>query len=92
MITMTGHVVGVDIPIVFTGLRPGEKIVEEILTEEEEQTRVVRNKILVAQSPPPPEDLALRLDTLRVAANENDRERIRHLLRGLVPSYRPEAK
>jgi FlaA1/EpsC-like NDP-sugar epimerase len=91
MITMSGHVVGVDIPIVFTGLRPGEKIAEEILTEEEEQTRVVRNKILAAKSPPPAQDLMQRLGRLRAAAELNKRDDIRHMLRELVPSYRPTA-
>jgi FlaA1/EpsC-like NDP-sugar epimerase len=91
MITMSGHVVGVDIPIVFTGLRPGEKIAEEILTEEEEQTSVARNKILAAKSPPPAQDLLQRLERLRVAADQNQRQDIRHMLRELVPSYRPTA-
>ncbi|MEJ2189277.1 MAG: nucleoside-diphosphate sugar epimerase/dehydratase, partial [Acidobacteriota bacterium] len=36
MITMSGLVPDVDIPIVYTGLRPGEKLYEELLTEEEE--------------------------------------------------------
>ena len=93
MITMAGHVAGGDIPIVFTGLRPGEKVAEEILTEEEEQTRVARNRILVAKSPPPPADLPERIQRLHQAVNAVDRAGIRRILRELLPSYRtPESQ
>jgi FlaA1/EpsC-like NDP-sugar epimerase len=88
MITMAGHVAGGDIPIVFTGLRPGEKIAEEILTEEEEQTQVARNRILVAKSPPPPADLLERLQRLHDVVNAVDRGAIRRILREILPSYR----
>ena len=89
MITMAGHIAGVDISIIYTGLRPGEKIAEEILTEEEEQTRVARNRILVAKSPPPPADLAQRLQRLQAVADGTDRNAIRQILCELLPSYRP---
>jgi FlaA1/EpsC-like NDP-sugar epimerase len=89
MITMAGHVAGGDIPIVFTGLRPGEKIAEEIFTEEEEQTQVARNRILVADSPPPPGDLGERIARLREVVDKIDRGQIRQILRDLLPSYRP---
>lgn len=37
-----------DVPIVFTGLRPGEKLFEEILTAEEGTTVTIRKKIFIA--------------------------------------------
>jgi FlaA1/EpsC-like NDP-sugar epimerase len=88
MITMAGHVAGGDIPIVFTGLRPGEKIAEEIFTEEEEETQVARNRILVAKSPPPPEDLVERIRRLHQVVDTVDRIGIRRILREMLPSYR----
>ncbi|HSN92395.1 MAG TPA: polysaccharide biosynthesis protein, partial [Anaeromyxobacteraceae bacterium] len=89
MITLAGHVPDEEIPIVFTGLRPGEKLFEEVLTEEEERTEVVRDRIRATHSPPPPPDLVPRLAELRRLADEGDRERIVAALRGLVPTYRP---
>ena len=54
---MSGLDPDVAIPIDFTGMRPGEKLHEELMTEEEEQTQRAHNRILVAESPAPPADL-----------------------------------
>jgi len=89
MITMAGLAPDVDIRIEITGLRPGEKLWEELLTEEEEQTFPASNKILVAKSPPPPVDLERRLAELGEAARSEDARRVMALLRALIPSYRP---
>jgi FlaA1/EpsC-like NDP-sugar epimerase len=92
LITMAGYVPGKDIQIQFTGLRPGEKLAEELMTEEEETTRQVRNKIQVAKSPPPPEDLARRLEALRRAAHSADRAALVLALQAIVASYQPTAE
>jgi FlaA1/EpsC-like NDP-sugar epimerase len=87
MITMSGQVPDVDVPVVFTGLRPGEKLFEELLTEEEESTRRVDQKIFVADCPAPSPELVRHLDELaRAAAGENG-ESIRSKLREVVPTY-----
>jgi FlaA1/EpsC-like NDP-sugar epimerase len=88
MITMAGMVPGKDIPISFVGLRPGEKMTEELLTEEEEDTRQVRNRIMVAISPAPPSDLASKLVSLEQAALFGDRDAIMAELKSIVPSFR----
>jgi FlaA1/EpsC-like NDP-sugar epimerase len=87
MITMAGLVPEADIPIAFTGLRPGEKLFEELVTEDEERTVRVSEKILGVTSPPPPGDLDLRVDELATAANAGDAARVVSLLRVVVPSY-----
>src|SRR5436190_7662451 len=88
LITMAGHVPDEDIRIVYTGLRPGEKLHEELLTEQEESTQAVRNRIRVACSPPPPRDLAAQLADMRARAEGGDREQVLGALRRLVPTFR----
>jgi len=89
MIALSGHVAGQDVRIVYTGLRPGEKLAEELLTEEEEQSHAVRGRIRIAKSPPPPLDLELRLAEMRRLAESGDRDSILRALKVLVPTYRP---
>jgi FlaA1/EpsC-like NDP-sugar epimerase len=88
LITMAGCVPGEDIEIVYTGLRPGEKMYEELLTEEEEQTHEVRDRIMVAKSPAPPLDLQERLRDLRRLADAGDREGLLRGIKRIVPTYR----
>jgi FlaA1/EpsC-like NDP-sugar epimerase len=88
LITMAGLVPGEDIEIVYTGLRPGEKLFEELFTEEEEETHQVRNRIMVTTSHGPPPDLHSRLRELRGHAEAGDREGVLSTLEALVPSYR----
>jgi FlaA1/EpsC-like NDP-sugar epimerase len=88
MITMASKTPGVDIMIEFTGLRPGEKLFEELLTEEEETTRQVDRKILVAQSQPPPPDFDQRLQRLLAIADQEDAAACLEQLADLVPSFR----
>jgi FlaA1/EpsC-like NDP-sugar epimerase len=88
LITMAGRIPDKEILIVYTGLRPGEKLFEELLTEEEEQTSFARNRINVAKSPAPPPDLARRLLELREYADAGDREALLSVIKVLVPTYR----
>jgi FlaA1/EpsC-like NDP-sugar epimerase len=87
MITMAGLVPGSDIRIEFTGLRPGEKLTEELMTEEEEQSQIVRDRIYAAKSPPPPADLHVYLAELRRQAEACDQAGLLHTLQRLIPTY-----
>jgi len=87
LITLAGR--SGEVEVEYTGLRPGEKLHEELLTEDEERTRRVRNRIHVAESPPPPPDLDAWLDELRRLADAGDRNTILAVLRALVPTYQP---
>ena len=88
LITMAGRIPGKEIAIVYTGLRPGEKLYEELLSGDEEQTVKVRDRISIATCPPPPPDLARRLSYLRQFADEGDRASLLVALEELVPTYR----
>jgi len=89
MISMSGLVPDQDIKIVFTGLRPGEKLEEELMTEEEEMTREARRKIFRVEQSQIPTDLARILAELRGCADKAERDSIKILLRRMVPKYRP---
>ncbi|RKH57395.1 polysaccharide biosynthesis protein [Corallococcus llansteffanensis] len=89
MITMAGLVPDKDIPIVYTGLRPGEKLEETLMSEEEELTQHVRNRIKVARSPAPPPDFQLQLKRLDRAARTGDARDVKLALQDLLPTYTP---
>jgi len=87
LVTLAGLVPGRDISIVYTGLRPGEKLNEDVLTEEEERSQFVRNGIRVARAPPPPPEALDLVETLGEALAQENSGLAMYLLRVLVPSY-----
>lgn len=90
LIRLFGKEPGVDIEIEFTGIRPGEKLFEELFVEEEGIVPSEHEKIFVArQSDLHREDLDAILDELRNAATSREFDRIRAVLKRLVPSYTP---
>ena len=89
MITMSGRAPDVDIKIAYMGLRPGEKMSEELLGEGESILRRIDSRIQVVESPPPAEGLLSRVSQLQTAVATEDQDAVRHWLRELVPAYRP---
>jgi FlaA1/EpsC-like NDP-sugar epimerase len=86
LITMAGRVPGEDIPIIFTGLRPGERLCEELLSEDEEETGPCRDGIRVAHGTPPPPLFRARLAALRSAAYAGETAELLAIVEDLVPS------
>jgi FlaA1/EpsC-like NDP-sugar epimerase len=77
-----------DIDIHFTGLRPGEKLYEEMLMDEEGLKRTANNKIFVGKPIDiAPEYLFDSLNILKQAADINDRAGLVDKLHELVPGY-----
>ncbi|MEO7793152.1 MAG: polysaccharide biosynthesis protein, partial [Thermoanaerobaculia bacterium] len=86
MITMAGLVPDLDIPIVFTGLRPGEKMTEDLTDGEELSTRLDCG-VTVTQGAALPVDFEFQLQRLIEVAAAGEQAAIRPLLRVLVPSF-----
>jgi FlaA1/EpsC-like NDP-sugar epimerase len=92
MITLSGAVPDEDIPINFTGLRPGEKLEEELFIDEEGLRSTEHEKILIARSAN--HDCARIQDELKKlerAVEDMNRPEIRTLLHQIVPEYRSDA-
>lgn len=80
-----------DIDITFTGLRPGEKLYEELLIGDN-PLPTSHPRILRAQEERFEwQALHSRLEELQAAVQAGDLQRMRSLLKGLVPGYQPDA-
>ena len=88
MIRLSGLEPGRDIEIVYTGLRPGEKLFEEILHESEGLQSTGHEKLLLARSRQIDWDwLAGELAELAQAVRTRDVALIKKHLRNIVPEY-----
>ena len=92
MIRLSGFEPDVDIAVIYTGLRPGEKLYEELLMGEEGLDRTANDLIYVGHK--------LDFDQSRLLAEleelsrleEGQEYRLRRQLRDLVPTYTPPAE
>jgi FlaA1/EpsC-like NDP-sugar epimerase len=91
MIVLSGFEPDVDIEIVYTGLRPGEKLTEELLTDEENLESTEHPKIFVThKSAPALDQIKTWLRELDdVARNEGDPKVVVQVLQRIIPSFRP---
>lgn len=80
-----------DIPLVFTGIRPGEKLFEEVLTAEEGVEPTAHPKIFKARigKPLPEAILDEKIERLIGFANDRDTPSIIRTLQEIVPHYSP---
>ena len=85
LILLSGHKPDEDIHIVFTGLRPGEKLYEELLMDEEGMQET-RNKMIYIGRPIEFDEEKL-CSTLREMAEETDEDKMRELVKEIVPTY-----
>ena len=88
MIHLSGKKLGEDVNIVYTGLRPGEKLHEELFHEAEELIATEHEKILQAQYRPWdwPELMKVVTEIMHVC-NTADNVKLQDLLLKLVPEY-----
>ncbi len=88
LIRMYGKVPYKDIPIVFTGLRPGEKLFEELLMDEEGLKSTANKKLFIGnQITIDADDMLGKLNELHQAVDANNSDKTVELLAKLVPTF-----
>lgn len=88
LIRLSGFLPDEEIPIVFVGLRPGEKLYEELVGADEAVTPLVAGILRVEPTMVPhPEVLARGIAALERAAASEDSDAVMCRLRELVPTY-----
>ncbi len=96
LIKLSGLEPNVDIQIKVTGLRPGEKLYEELLMEEEGLTQTKHDKIHVAK--PMNIDMNMieyklkELNSLLQHCNNEQKDEIKKVMKEVVPTYQLEKK
>jgi FlaA1/EpsC-like NDP-sugar epimerase len=93
LIRLSGFEPDVDIPITFSGVRPGEKLFEELGFDSERMDKTRHPKIYVGRlAPVDPTALAAGLHGLRACLGAAAREEVLAALRALVPEMQDDAR
>ena len=90
LIRLSGYVPDEDIKIVYTGLRPGEKLYEELLMDEEGITETENELIFIGKPIKMDDaDFMKKLDLLD-EASKGESDRIKEIVAEIVPTYHPD--
>ncbi len=89
LIQLMGKQPNRDIDIIFTGLRPGEKLHEELVYEGNEQPTHMKKILYTRANASDYTDLEEHISDLIAVATVNNVARIHECLREIVPEYRP---
>ncbi|MDL2308127.1 polysaccharide biosynthesis protein [Bacteroidales bacterium OttesenSCG-928-C03] len=87
MIRLSGLELGKDIQIQYTGLRPGEKLYEELLANQENTIPTHNQKIMIAQVRTYEYEKITEKITELIAIKNNDPQTIVGMLKEIVPEY-----
>ena len=92
MIKLSGLTPDVDIKIEEIGLRPGEKLFEELLIKSETLSKTDNNMIFVEKDTPLPraevdEKIEMLTNAVKVAEHEIESEAIKQAFKATVPTY-----
>ena len=88
MIRLSGKPAGQEIRIEYVGLRPGEKLTEELFLEDEQPMPTPHNKLMLARSVTHDrEEMIRRTDALTEACQRFDEAALLIQLRELVPEF-----
>jgi FlaA1/EpsC-like NDP-sugar epimerase len=90
MIRLAGHSPNKDIEIIYTGLRPGEKLFEEIFHDGEKLVETSQSSVMLAAPRVVDlEDIILQIDKINKTISTNDGESLIKIIHALVPEYTP---
>jgi len=93
MIKLSGYEIGRDIDIEVTGLRPGEKLYEELLMSEEGLTSTENRKIFIAKPSDIDYDkLVKEIEKLLELAKNENTEELRNSMKKVVPTFKEEVQ
>lgn len=91
MIRLSGLEPGVDIQIQYTGLRPGEKLYEELLNNEELVKPTLHDKIMIANVREYDYDeMISKFDNLISLAHDNQNYLVVRVMKEIVPEYKSQ--
>ena len=88
MIELSGLKLGEDLDIKITGLRPGEKLYEELLYDIDSCKKTQNEKIFIAEIQDKYIDIEKSLFELRQVLNSFDKDKMKNKLKELVPTYK----
>lgn len=93
LIVLSGLEPDKDIPIVFTGIRPGEKMFEDILSAEEGTAATSHDRIFISHTGASMTSAEINrgLKSLSTAIESGDKKAVVSALRELVQTFRPES-
>ena len=87
LIRLAGFVPYRDIPIEFVGLRPGEKLYEELLMSGEDLKKTKNEKIFISDLEEIPGEFLEKLEELRAIAESNDSDKTVEKIISMVPTF-----
>ena len=91
LIRLSGYTPGKDIEIKVSGLRPGEKLYEELLMAEEGLTNTSHNKIFIGQPIACEyEQLTRQLEDLKAVLYDTDPDSVKKAVAAMVDTYSPD--
>ncbi|MCF6298127.1 MAG: polysaccharide biosynthesis protein, partial [Flavobacteriaceae bacterium] len=89
MIRLSGFEPYKDIDIQITGLRPGEKLYEELLNDTSKSLPTHHKKIMISKVPLVEfDDLKYKMDNIIISANKDSDKEIVMLLKNIVPEFK----